>query len=121
MDGIKEKKTRMVILLFSPAMALWEQLLCVLPMEEKTGAPIADSMFFTLVEHGLENSVMGIVAETTAANFGQYSGAVTLLEDLITNPVLPVECQHHVRELPAKKVQRPAVGHWEEDYWKQIQ
>ena len=98
MDGIKEKKTRMVILLSSPAMALWEQLLCVLPMEEKTGAAIADSIVFTLVEHGLENSVMGIVAETTTANFGQYSGAVTLLEDLITNPVLPVECQHHVRD-----------------------
>ena len=83
MDGIKEKKTRMVILLSSPAMAVGEQLLCVLPMEDKSGAAIADTIYFTLVEHGLEDSVMGIVADTTAANFGQYSGAMTLLQVLL--------------------------------------
>ena len=80
MQGKKEKKTRLVILVSSPAMAKSEQLLCALPMDERTGAAIADTIYMILEEHGLQNSIMGIVADTTAANYGRYSGAVTILQ-----------------------------------------
>ena len=80
MDGLKEKKTRLVVVISSPAMAKNEQLLCAIPMEERTGAAIAESIYLTLVEHGINNRVMGIIADTTAANYGRYSGAVKLLQ-----------------------------------------
>ena len=80
MEGKKEKKTRLVILISSPAMTKNEQLLCALPMDERMGAAIAETIYMILVEHDLQNSIMGIVADTTAANYGRYNGAVTLLQ-----------------------------------------
>ena len=44
MAGKKEKKTRLVILISSPAIAKKEQLLCAVPMEERTGAAIAKTI-----------------------------------------------------------------------------
>ena len=34
----------------------------------------------TLVEFSMEGNVMGVLADTTAPNFGQWRGAITILQ-----------------------------------------
>ena len=46
------------------------------------GEAIAESVFMTLVEHNLHEKVMGAVADTTAPNFGQWRGAMVILQVL---------------------------------------
>lgn len=44
------------------------------------GEAIAEAIFMTLVEFSMEGKVLGILADTTAPNFGQWRGAITILQ-----------------------------------------
>ena len=50
----------------------------------------------------LENSVRGLVFDTTASNSGVKQGACKRMEDWLERPVLWLACRHHVAELIAK-------------------
>ena len=57
-----------------------DQLLCAFPLESGTGEAMAEAIYGMLVSAGLEQHVMGLVADTTATNFGPYSGAIVILQ-----------------------------------------
>ena len=44
------------------------------------GEAIAESVFMTLVEHNLHSNIMAALADTTAPNFGQWRGAMAILQ-----------------------------------------
>ena len=44
------------------------------------GEDIAKAIFMTLAEYHLEERVFGALADTMASNFGQWRGAITILQ-----------------------------------------
>ena len=90
------KRARLAVILSFPWLQR-EQLIFVIPMERKTGTlllnllcilsaigeAVAEEVYGTLNQYEMENSVFGCLADTTASNFGQWSGAITLLQ--VTN------------------------------------
>ena len=111
LEGEKQKIERLVIAISSPALER-EVLLCAFPLESGTGEAMADAVWAVLTSPALklQNHVGGIVADTTASNFGKYSGSITILQEYIGYPVLVIPCQHHTNELPAKHVTRLVSG-----------
>ena len=94
------KRSRLVVLLVSPWLNL-EQVMCAIPMEGKTGEAIAESVYMTLVEHSLHDKVMAALADTTAVNFAQWRGAMTILQVLqIYNPGVNKKHQKFIFEYP---------------------
>ena len=100
---------RLVIAVSSPV-AERDQLLTAFPLEAGTGEAMAEAVYDILVSLDLHEYVMGIVADTTATNFGQYRGAIVVLQDFLGYPVLVIPCLHHVEELPPKHVMRLVSG-----------
>ena len=108
------KRSRLVVLLVSPWLNL-KQVMCAIPMEGKTGEAIAKSVYMTLVEHSLHDKVMAALADTTAVNFAQWRGAMTILQvlqiynlilyftislkEMLGYPVAVIPCAHHCMEL----------------------
>ena len=81
LEGVKTKTERLVIAMSSSVLDR-EVLLCALPMESGTGEAMADAVWTVLTSTNLQlqNHVAGIVADTTASNFGKYSGSITILQ-----------------------------------------
>ena len=79
MDGEKNNVERLVIRLYCPALQR-EQLLGAFPVEDSSGFTMAEAVFGELVVVDLHDSVMGIITDTTASNFGPYSGAIKILQ-----------------------------------------
>ena len=104
-----ESVERLVIAVSSPVLER-DQLLTAFPLETGTGEAMAEAVFDILVSLDLHEYVMAIVADTTATNFGQYRGAIALLQDFLGYPVLVIPCLHHVEELPPKHVMRLVSG-----------
>ena len=89
---------------------------------------IAEAVFMSLVEHSLEGKVFGVTADTTATNFGRWSGAIRLLQvemfniliyrqmhshfvqEMLGYPVVVIPCGHHVQELVPKHITRLLTG-----------
>ena len=80
MAGVRKKQPRLSVTVSSPALDKSDQLLSTIPLDSRSGADVAEAIYLTLAQHNLEERVMGIIADTTASNFGRYSGAVTLLQ-----------------------------------------
>lgn len=94
MDGKLVKRVRLAVVFCSPWLKL-EQLICVIPMDCKTGIlllhllcynlffpgeAVAEAVYATLLQYAMEDKVLGCLADTTASNFGQWSGAMTILQ-----------------------------------------
>ena len=69
----------MTVVISSPCLER-DVLLCAFPLESGTGEAQADAVFTILVATGLQDHVGGIVADTTASNFGQYRGSIIILQ-----------------------------------------
>ena len=80
LGGVRKKQARLAVLVSSPALDKADQLLSAVPLDSKSGADVAEAVYLTLAELELEDKVMGIVCDTTASNFGRFSGAVTCLQ-----------------------------------------
>ena len=82
LGGVRKKQARLAVLVSSPALDKNDQLLSAVPLDSKSGADVAEAVYLTLAEQEqeLEDKVMGIICDTTASNFGQFSGAVTCLQ-----------------------------------------
>ena len=80
LGGVRKKQARLAVLVSSPALDKTDQLLSAVPLDSKSGADVAEAVYLTLAEQELEDKVMGIICDTTASNFGQFSGAVTCLQ-----------------------------------------
>ena len=44
------------------------------------GEAVAEAVYATLLQYAMEDKVLGCLADTTASNFGQWSGAMTILQ-----------------------------------------
>ena len=108
-EGVVQIVERLAILVSSPILEK-DQLLCAFPLESGTGEAMAEAIYGTLVSVGLEMHVMGLVADTTATNFGPYNGALVILQQFLGYPVMIIPCLHHVEELPQKHVMRLISG-----------
>lgn len=86
LDGIKKKVERLVIVLSSPALDR-PVLLIAFPLEDGKGETMADAVWEMLNMLGLLECIGGIVADTTASNFGAWRGSITILQ---VNPALRV-------------------------------
>ena len=123
LSGVRKKQARLAVLVSSPVLDKADQLISAVPLDSKSGADVAEAVYLTLAEQELEERVMGIICDTTASNFGRFSGAVTCLQvrnriscvltsfefefkEILGYPVLIIPCAHHIEELPVKHVQR---------------
>ena len=72
-DGVRQVVDRLVVSISSPVLDR-PALLCAFPLETGTGEAMADAVWaiVTSGELQLQNHVAGIVADTTASNFGRY-------------------------------------------------
>ena len=109
LDGTRKMVDRLAVVISSPCLDR-DVLVCAFPLESGTGEAQADAVWTILVAVGLEDNVGGIVADTTASNFGQYRGSIVILQGYFGYPVLVIPCQHHTMELPAKHVTRLVSG-----------
>ena len=78
-DGEKSIVERLAIKLYSPALQQ-EQLLGAFPLDSGTGEAMAEAIYGELLAVDLHDHVMGIMADTTASNFGMYRGAIKILQ-----------------------------------------
>ena len=44
------------------------------------GEAVAEEIYCLLLQYGMEQKVFGCLADTTASNFGRWSGAITVLQ-----------------------------------------
>ena len=111
LDGVRQVTERLVVSVSSPVLER-PALLCAFPLESGTGEAMADAVWTILTSPGLQlqDCVAGIVADTTASNFGQYRGSITILQGYFGYPILVIPCQHHTHKLPAKHVTRLVSG-----------
>ena len=107
--GEKKLVERLAVVVSSPVLER-DVLLCAFPLESGTGEAMADAVYAILCSVELQDHVGGIVADTTASNFGPYRGSITILQEYLGYPVLVIPCQHHTYELPAKHVTRLVSG-----------
>ena len=80
LSGVRKKQARLAVLVSSPVLDKADQLISAVPLDSKSGADVAEAVYLTLAEQELEERVMGIICDTTASNFGRFSGAVTCLQ-----------------------------------------
>ena len=78
-DGVLQTVERLAVIVSSPVLEN-DQLLCAFPLESGTGEAMAEAIYGMLMTAGLEQHVMGLVADTTATNFGPYNGAIVILQ-----------------------------------------
>ena len=95
-DGKLVKRNRLAVVFSSPWLKL-EQLICAIPLDSKTGIillrptpalynpsppgeAVAEAVYATLLQYSMEERVLGCLADTTASNFGQWCGAMTILQ-----------------------------------------
>ena len=111
LEGVRQQVERLVVSVSSPVLER-PVLLCAFPLESGTGEAMADAVWAILTSPGLQlqDCVAGIVADTTASNFGQYRGSIAILQGYLGYPILVIPCQHHTHELPAKHVTRLVSG-----------
>ena len=79
LEGVRQMVDRLAIVISSPCLER-DVLLCAYPLESGTGEAQADAVYSILVAAGLQDRVGGIVADTTASNFGQYRGSIIILQ-----------------------------------------
>ena len=111
LEGVRQVVDRLVVSVSSPVLER-PALLCAFPLDSGTGEAMADAVWAILTssELQLQSYVAGIVADTTASNFGQYRGSIAILQEYLGYPILVIPCQHHTHELPAKHVTRLVSG-----------
>lgn len=76
-----------------------EQLLSCSFIQNGTGRSVADQVFKSLKQWGLEHFVRGKSYDTTNVNSGEKNGAGVLLEKHLGRKLLDLPCRHHVYEL----------------------
>ena len=85
----KKVVERLVVVVSSPVLER-DVLLCAFPLESGTGEAMADAVYSILCSADLQDHVGGIVADTTASNFGPYRGSITILQKYLEYPVLVI-------------------------------
>ena len=107
LEVVRQLTERLVVSVSSPVLER-PALNCAFPLESGTVEAMADAVWAILTSPGLQlqDCVAGIVADTTASNFGQYRGSIAILQGYMGYPILVIPCQHHTHKLPAKHVTR---------------
>lgn len=86
------------------------KLLGVPEVPNSTGSAQEKAVMKLIAEWDLENSVVGLVFDTTSSNTGRWRGASTLIEESLNRPTLWIACRHHMYELHLKHVCEAVVG-----------
>ncbi|KAG0712248.1 hypothetical protein GWK47_018908 [Chionoecetes opilio] len=86
------------------------QLLGVPKLDSGTGDQQTNAVYFLLQEWDLEDKVVGMSFDTTAANTGRHSGACVLLERKLDRGMLYFACRHHILEVIMGAVFRACAG-----------
>ncbi|KAG0716953.1 hypothetical protein GWK47_008430 [Chionoecetes opilio] len=86
------------------------QLLGVSKLDSGTGDQQANTVYTLLQEWDLEDKVVGMSFDTTAANIGRHSGACVLLERKLSRGMLYFACRHHILEVIMGAVFRACAG-----------
>ena len=115
LEGVRQLTERLVVSVSSPVLER-PALLCAFPLESGTVEAMADAVWAILTSPGLQlqDCVAGIVADTTASNFGQYRGSIAILQGYMGYPILVIPCQHHT-QTTSKTRHKACI--WQEDNW----
>ena len=85
LEGVRQMVDRPAVVISSPCLER-DVLLCACPLESGTGEAQPDAVYSIIVAAGLQDRIGGIVADTTASNFGQYRGSIIILQARYTDP-----------------------------------
>lgn len=94
----KKKENRVAIIITGPQVEGY-QFLNTLPADSGKGTDEADLVYKVLCDWNLVDKVVGLCFDTTATNTGCYSGACTMLENLIERRLYFFACRHHILEI----------------------
>jgi hypothetical protein len=125
-DGTK-KEERVAILVSYSKM---EKLLGVPKVASATGENLSQSVFNTITEWELQNQVVAMSFDTTAANTGRLNGACVLLQKKLNRMLLWLPCRHHILEVVCGDIFKALFGLTSgpnvlifkrfQDYWRHI-
>ena len=82
--GEKKLVERLAVVVSSPVLER-DVLLCAFAFDSGTGEAMADAVYAILCSVELQDHVGGIVADTTASNFGPYRGSIVILQEYLGN------------------------------------
>jgi len=106
-SGKPEKEDRLAVLVTGRNM---EKLLGVPAMRAGTGENIAQTTFDTLSDWNIQDKVIGMSFDTTAANTGLKNGACVLIEKKMGKQLLWLPCRHHIFEVICGDVFKALFG-----------
>ena len=89
---------------FDAEVPITTKLLGIPEVPNSTGSAQEKAVLKLLAEWDIENSVVGLVFDTTSSNTGIWKGACTLIEETCDRAKLWIACRHHIYNLHIKYV-----------------
>ena len=87
-----------------------EKLLGIPKIQRGTGKNVAEAAIKLLHERTIQNSIVGMSFNTTAANTGHKNGACVQLEKSLGRQLLWLACRHHIHEFICNNVFKALFG-----------
>ena len=108
-DGIIDTYERCAVMVSSPDFD-GDVLLGVPRIQSSAGSHQVDGLLPLLDEWGIKEDLFSVCCDSTATQTGKYSGAITLLQNELEQPIIWVICRRHVMEVHAKHAMVAVFG-----------
>lgn len=108
-NGKIANRERCAILVSSPELER-DELIGIPVVGSSRGQDQIDGLLPLLDEFDIKTNIFSVCSDSTASQTGKYSGAITLLQRELPQPVVWLICRRHVMELHAKHALEVILG-----------